>query len=288
MTAPRAARKSGRPSSTRWVTSWDGTAIAAESFGRGPALVLVDGALCHRRMGPAMALAEALCDDFTVWLYDRRGRGQSVAAPPAAAEREIDDLAAVLAAAGGHAFVWGTSSGAVLALDAAAHVDGIERLALYEAPLIVDASRPATTGDWAAIGAAVAAGRRGEAVRRFLRCVGMPWIATVAMRCLPVWKQLEAVAPTLPCDGALVADLQRGEPPPAARWRDVRVPVMVLDGGASADWMRHGNAALATVLADATYRTLPGENHMLKARVHAPVLKAFFSPARGTTHPPGR
>ena len=286
---PMPARKAGRPSSTRWATSRDGTPIAVECFGRGPALVLVDGALCHRRMGPAMALAEASCDDFTVWLYDRRGRGESLDTVPPAIECEIDDFAAVLAAAGGRAFAWGTSSGAVLALDAVARVGGIERLAVYEAPLIVDASRPATSGDWARIAAAVADGRRGDAVRLFLRCVGVPWIATALMRLMPMWKRLEAVAPTLPYDGALVCDLQRGEPLPAARWRDIGLPVLVMDGGASPSWMRRGNEALAAALPNAAHHRLDGENHMLKARVHAPVLKTFFlSPARGTPHPPAR
>ncbi|MGX9182521.1 alpha/beta hydrolase, partial [Mesorhizobium sp. BHbdii] len=131
---------------------------------------------------------------------------------PYAVEREVDDIEAVLRAAGGEAYVWGMSSGAMLALMAAARLPGIRRLALYEAPLIVDDSRATTQGDWAAIRQAIADNRRGDAVGAFLKSVGMPGLLIAVMKLTPIWRKLKAVAHTLPYDGAIVAGDQLGKP----------------------------------------------------------------------------
>ena len=262
---------------TQAVLSRDGTPIACERRGKGHPLILIDGALCSRTMGPSLQLARALEGNFTVLRYDRRGRGDSGDTAPYAVEREVDDIEAVLHVAGGEAFIWGMSSGAMLALMAASRLPGIKRLALYEAPLIVDGSRESTQADWATIRAAIAAGRRGDAVTAFLRSVGMPGLLIVVMRLTPIWSKLKAVAHTLPYDGAIVADDQLGKPLDSARWASVRMPTLVTDGGKSPLWMRHGNKALAEALPNARYRTLAGQNHMLKPAAHAPVLTAFFN-----------
>ena len=258
------------------MRSKDGTAIAFERIGNGLPLILVDGALCYRGMGQTAELAELLARDFTVFTYDRRGRGKSSDTAPYSVEREIEDLAAVLEEAGGEAFVWGMSSGAVLALDSAARLRGIRKLALYEAPLIVDDSRATTGDDWRQIGEAVAADRRSDAVRIFLKSVGVPGPFVALMRLMPMWSKLKAVAHTLPYDGAIVEDNQRGKPLPSGRWASVTVPALVMDGGKSAGWMRRANAALANVLPNAEYRTLEGQTHMLKPKTHAPILTDFF------------
>ena len=262
---------------TQAVLSRDGTPIACERRGQGHPLILVDGALCSRTMGPSLQLARALEGSFTVFRYDRRGRGDSGDTTPYAVEREIDDIEAVLQAAGGRAFVWGMSSGAMLALMAASRLPGIGKLALYEAPLIVDDSRETTQGDWATIRAAIAEERRGDAVTAFLRSVGMPSLLIVFMRLTPIWRKLKAVAHTLPYDGAIVAGDQRGKMLDPARWASVHVPILVTDGGKSPLWMQRGNKALAEALPNARYRTLAGQNHMLKPAAHAPVLTAFFN-----------
>ncbi len=170
------------------VTSADGTTIAYETTGTGPALILVDGAMCHRDSGPGRALAAALADTYTVHLYDRRGRGDSGNTLPWSPDREIDDLAAVLTAAGGRAAVLGTSSGAVLAADAAHRLDGITALALYEPPFIVDhtrAPREATfTTDTEAL---IARGDRSGAVKKFMRHVGVPAFVVAIMPLTPPW-----------------------------------------------------------------------------------------------------
>jgi len=262
---------------TQTVLSRDGTPIACERRGQGHPLILVDGALCSRAMGPSGPLAKALEGDFTVFRYDRRGRGDSGDTLPYAVEREVDDIEAVLRAAGGEAYVWGMSSGAMLALMAATRLPGITKLALYEAPLIVDDSRPATQGDWTTIRQAIADDRRGDAVGAFLKSVGMPGLLIAVMKLTPIWRKLKAVAHTLPYDGAIVAGDQLGKPLDPARWTSLGVPALVTDGGKSPLWMRHGNKALAQALPNARHQTLAGQNHMLKSAAHAPVLTAFFN-----------
>ncbi len=268
--------ENARTPATRAVLSKDGTPIACERRGQGHPLILVDGALCSRTMGPSGPLAKALENHFTVFRYDRRGRGDSGDTAPYAVEREVDDIEAVLQAAGGEAYAWGMSSGAMLALIAATRLPGITRLALYEAPLIVDDSRETTEADWTTIRAAIAEGRRGDAVTAFLKSVGMPSLLILFMKLTPIWPKLKAVADTLPHDGAIVAGDQLGKPLDPARWAGVNVPTLVTDGGRSPAWMRHGNKALAQALPNANYRTLPGQNHMLKPAAHVPVLTAFF------------
>jgi len=258
------------------VRSKDGTAIAFDRIGHGSPVILVDGALCYRAMGPSTSLARLLAPHFSVFTYDRRGRGDSGDTAPYAVEREVEDLEALVNEAGGAAFVWGTSSGAALALEATSRLSGIKKLALYEAPFIVDDSRPTTEDDWVRINEAVAAGRRSEAVTLFLKVVGAPRFFIVVMRLMPVWSKLKALAHTLPYDGAIVQDNQKGKPLPASRWASVRVPTLVMDGGNSPAWMRHANLALANVLPNAQYLTLEGQTHMVTAKVHAPVLADFF------------
>lgn len=258
------------------VLSEDGTAIAFDRIGHGSPVILVDGALCYRGMGQSRQLAGLLAEKFTVFTYDRRGRGDSGDTAPYCVEREVEDIAALLMEAGGTASIWGTSSGAVLALEAANRLTGIKKLALYEAPFIVDGCRPTTENDWARINAAVAAGRRSDAVKYFLKSVGVPAILASLMPLTPMWSKLKAVAHTLPYDGALVQDNQRGKPLSAGQWRSVKIPILVTAGEKSPAWMLHANKALALALRNAEYRTLQGQTHMLKPKAHAPMLLKFF------------
>jgi pimeloyl-ACP methyl ester carboxylesterase len=259
------------------VFSKDGTAIAFDRIGYGPPVILIDGALCYRGMGQSGQLAELLAPHFTVFTYDRRGRGASGDTLPYAVEREVEDIAALLSEAGASAFVWGTSSGAVLALEAANCLSGIKKLALYEAPFIVDDTRPTTEDGWDRISGAVAADRRSDAVKLFLKLVGVPGFVRALMPLIiPVWLKLKAVAHTIPYDGAVVRDNQRGKPLPASRWASVTIPALVMDGGNSPAWMRHANRSLASVLPNARYQTLQGQTHMLKPKAHAPILVEFF------------
>jgi pimeloyl-ACP methyl ester carboxylesterase len=256
--------------------SKDGTPIAFDRIGNGPPVILVDAALCYRGIGESGRLAELLAPYFTVFTYDRRGRGGSGDTAPYAVEREIQDIDALLSEAGGTACLWGMSSGAVLALEAAKSLSGIRKLALYEAPFIVDDSRSTTERDWVRIAEAVAANRRSEAVKLFLKTVGVPGPFIAVMPLMPMWSKLKAIAHTLPYDGAIVGGNQKGRPLPAGRWASVTVPALVMDGGKSPAWLRQGNRALASALPNARYQTIEGQTHMLKAKEHAPILVEFF------------
>jgi len=268
------------------VTSSDGTAIGYESTGSGPALLLVDGAFCYRGFGPMPGLAAQLAADFTVYTYDRRGRGESGDTAPYAAEREIDDIEAVIDAAGGRVLLFGTSSGAVLALRAAAALPGkVERVAVYEPPMVVDDSRknPPPADYLQTIDGMIAAGRNGDAVAFFMtKMVGAPAIMPVIMRLMPPWKKLKAVAPTLRYDFAVLGDTQRGKGLPdelAKTLGAIAVPAMVADGGKSPTYMHRAADAVAGAVGDTRRVTIPGQTHMFKPEALAPELTAFYAGA---------
>jgi pimeloyl-ACP methyl ester carboxylesterase len=175
-------------------------------------------------------------------------------------------------------YVHGTSSGAALALEAAKHLRPIAKLAVYEPPFIVDDTRPPMPDDWLPrLNALVAGGQNGDAVKMFMRFVGTPAIFTAIMPLTPVWGKLKAVAPTLPYDIAILRDHQKGRPLTPAEWAAVKAPTLVAAGLKSPAWMTNGTRALAGALPDAAYRTLPGQNHMVKAQAIAPVLTEFFT-----------
>jgi len=223
-------------------------------------------------------LAAKLASHFTVFTYDRRGRGDSGDTPPYAPDREVEDLQALAERAGGSVFLHGTSSGSALALEAAKRIRVISKLAVYEPPFIVDNSRSPIPGDYLdELRRLVSAGRRADAVKMFMRFVGTPALAVAVLPVTPVWSKLKAVAHTLPYDIELIQEDQRGLPFPAGRWADVKVPTLVGVGGKSPAWMANGTRALADALPDATYRTLPGQNHMVKPQAIAPVLTEFFA-----------
>jgi pimeloyl-ACP methyl ester carboxylesterase len=246
--------------------------------GSGPALVLVDGALCQRSLGPARPLAEQLATSFTVHAYDRRGRGESGPGETAYdVEREVEDLTAVIEAAGGHAHVFGASSGAALALVAARSGVPIDRLALYEAPFIVDDTHAPNDPELPArLRALVEQGRRGDAVRLFMRTVGAPGPMIALMRLMPVWKKLTGVAHTLPHDLTIVIDHEQGRPLPEGLYDAVAAPTLVIAGGKSPDYLRNAQAAVAEAVPDGRLETLPGQTHMIKAKVTAPVVAAHL------------
>lgn len=263
----------------RFATSADGTEIAYEVSGTGPALVLVDGGMCQRAMGPARGLAQELRGDFTVHAYDRRGRGDSgPGASPYAIAREVEDLTAVIDGAGGTAHVLGVSSGAVLALEAARQGAPIDRLAIYEAPFIIDDTHPANPpGLPQQLQSMVDDGRRGDAIRAFLRTVGMPAPLVLLMRLMPVWRQMVGVAHTLPYDLSILIEHQQGRPLPDGYYERVGSETLVMAGGKSPAYMRNAQSAIAGALPNATLETLPGQTHMVRAKVVAPVVTRFLN-----------
>ena len=268
---------------TQHTVSADGTDIAYEVRGSGPALVLVDGALCSRTMGPARGLTDALAGDFTVYSYDRRGRGESgPGATPYAIEREVEDLGAVVAAAGGHAHLFAASSGAALALEGARAGIVIDGLVAYEAPFIVDDTHAPHALDLPQqLQAMVDDGRRGDAVKTFLRTVGAPSVMVALMPLLPPWRKLKAVAHTLPYDLSIVVPFEQGEPLPDGYYDDVTCSTLVIAGGKSPDYMRNSQAAIAAAVPGARLAVLPGQTHMIKPKVVAPVVTAHLLSPEG-------
>ncbi len=269
------------------VTSADGTRIAYDRTGSGDPLVLVGGAFSYRRYPGQVKLAGLLAGHFTVYSYDRRGRGDSGDTGPYAVQREIEDLAAIIEAAGGQAHVWGLSSGAKLALRAAAAGLPVRRLALQEPPLVVqpgDRQPPADLSQ--RVTGLVQAGRRGDAVRCFMvDGMGAPSFVPRLLRLMPgAWRQLTAVAHTLPYDLELVRGYQAGRPLPAGQWADVTIPVLVMCGTEkeSPAWFGHAAAAVAGALPNAQLIVRRGLGHTKKldAQTIASTLTEFLTGAR--------
>lgn len=259
------------------VTSKDGTSIAISRSGQGPALILVGGALSDG--AGAAPLAKLLAPRFTTVTFDRRGRGKSGDTAPYAVEREIEDIDAIIDAVGGTAFIHGHSSGAVLSLEATAKLPGkVTKLSLYEPPFIIDASRPPPPADFAAhIDELIAADRRGEAVEYFLvDVVGTPAEAIAQMRSGPAWPALEALAHTLAYDVAVLGGRMSGKPLPPGAWDGVAIPALVMDGGASPEWIRNSARRVAELLPSAEHRSLEGQTHNAAPEVMAPELERFF------------
>lgn len=256
------------------VQSADGTTIAYDRIGQGPALILVDGALCRRAFGPMAKLAELLAPHFTVFTYDRRGRGDSADAPSYAVTRELEDLAALLAAAGGSASLFGASSGGALALAATASGLPVQRLAVYEPPFVSEGASETEADHIAALRQRLAKGDRGGAVKYFMRdMVRVPAPVVLMMRCMfPVWSKLKAVAHTLPYDAAIMGDWAV----PVQRAAAVRVPSLVLHGGKTDARLRRAAGVLAAAIASAEHKELAGQDHNAQASALAPVLREFF------------
>ena len=244
------------------LRSKDGTIIAYEKAGSGQPIILVSPALADRT-GNA-GLASVLTRNLTVINYDRRGRGASTDTLPFAVQREVEDIEALIESAGGTAYLFGSSSGAALALEAASELPGkVRALFMYEPPFIVDGSHAPLPSDYAAhLRSLIADNRRSEAVDYFmLQAVGIPEGLLRQMHGDPMWPSLERAAHTLPYDGELMASMMTGKPLPAHRWDPVKCPALVMVGGASPDWLHSAAHAISQALPKAKYRELEGRDH---------------------------
>ncbi len=260
------------------ATSKDGTRIAYEKNGSGPALILVDGALCYRSFGPMEHLSKLLAPHFTVIHYDRRGRGDSTNSKPYAVEREVEDIEALINEAGGSAYVFGTSSGAILSLETALRLgDKIKKLALYEPPYNSDAGARLRFRVYKDdVIKAAEENRPGDAVATFMQYVGTPEAQIDGMRNSPAWPMMEAIGHTLAYD-AEVMGLDGSVP--VDRVGQLSVPTLVMDGGANFEtmpFMRATATTLAETIPAARHRTLEGQTHDVNLEVLAPVLIEFF------------
>lgn len=254
------------------VTSKDGTTIAFDRMGEGPPVVLVTGGSVDRMSNAP--LAQELVPDFTVLNYDRRGRGPSGDTPPYAIEREIEDIEAVIASAGGSAHLYGSSSGAVLALHSAAAGLPVDMLALWEPPFVLDPANRPPSDQVEQYERMIAEDRRGDAVEYFMtKVIGMPPEMVAGMRSQPWWPAQEALAHTLAYDARIMGDYSL----PTDAAAQVKAPTLVVAGGADFPWMRETAQALADAIPDGQARMLDGQGHDVDPKVLAPVLIEFFN-----------
>jgi pimeloyl-ACP methyl ester carboxylesterase len=256
------------------VISKDGTQIAYDSTGRGRVVILVLGALNSRKSGSK--LAKLLASGFTVISYDRRGRGDSTDTAPYSVQHEIEDLAALIDVVGEPAYLYGHSSGAALALEAALKLGKkIRKIAIYEVPYTLDAKGRRDANEYyERLKKLLASGRRGDAVAAFIRSVGVSAKQLEALKRLPMWPGLVKLAPTLAYDSQV---LGKGHSLPAARLARIMVPTLVMHGGAGAPFMRDAALAISKIIPKAKLRTLTGQTHGVSPKVLAPVLEEFFS-----------
>jgi len=258
---------------TRFTTSADGTAIAFESTGSGPALVLVDGAMCFREFGPARTVAAELADSYTVYIYDRRGRGESGDTAPHSVGREVEDLAAVVEAAGGDAYVMGQSSGGALVLEAAASGVPMRKLAAYESPYVGLRAGRDYQGDLERL---LAEGKRRSVIDYFMvKMVGGPWFLPLMMRMMPkVIAKLETVAHTVPYDARVMGETFTV---PQGRFATITVPSLILAGSKGKPEMLAAQETIAASIPGARHGVLAGQTHQVSEKVLAPQLKGFFA-----------
>ncbi|MFC6010878.1 alpha/beta fold hydrolase [Nocardia lasii] len=251
------------------AVSRDGTELTYDVAGTGPALVYITGATCFRRFRPIVADVKVFAGEFAVYSYDRRGRGDSGDTAPYSVTREVEDVEAVIDAAGGRAILYGHSSGAALALEAAARMpEKVERVVIYDASYVADDAERVSYAELAAtVRARLSAGQNSRALTVFLRGIGMPGAFVALLPMVPGWKSMKALAPTLMYDIAITAD-----PLPVARFASIAVPVRVVVGEKSPPELHRVATALAEAIPGATHHVLPGQNHMVSAKAILPVL----------------
>ena len=251
------------------VTSKDGTTIAYDTIGQGPAVIVVDGATGYRgAFGGGSELAQLLAPHSTVYTYDRRGRGESSDTQPFAVAREAEDIEALIDAAGGAAYLYGMSSGGALALETALALPGkVKKLAIYEVPYDnSDAGIAAWHSYRTKLDELTAAGNRGDAIALFMQFVGVPADMMAGMRQSPMWPSLEAVAPTLPYDAAA---LGADRTVPTVRATALTIPTLIMDGGASYEimpFMRATAETLTKAIPHAQHQILEGQQHNVDPR----------------------
>ena len=259
---------------TAFTTSKDGTKIAYETAGDGPPLVIVWGALGLRASPFAKAMRDELAKSFSVYDYDRRGRGESGDTQPYSVAAEVEDLRAVCLAAGGRPWVWATSSGAALALEAAAAGVPMQRLAAHEPPYAVGEHTGAFDREYPRkVADLVRADRREDAVRLFMRTVGVPAPFVWLMRFMNFWKSAVAAANTLPYDAACVNAFEL----PTERFRSITTPTVILAGGATPASLKRAAEEVSKTVPGATLRVVPKQNHGIKPASLRPVLVELFS-----------
>jgi len=264
---------------TDFVTSQDGTQIAYTKQGVGSPLILIDGAFCHRKFGANVKLPQHLTDHFEVITYDRRGRGDSGNSHLYQIEKEFEDLQAIINKIEGQPFVYGISSGAALALEAAKAGLNFKKLIVFEAPYITDNSRsPLPENYLPNIQKLIKEKKDAETVKYFMKTgIGLPSFAVWMMQWMPAWKKMKQIAPTLEYDTLMLRDYGSGKALNKKDWESIQMPVLVISGTKSEQWSQNAMKQLSEVLPNGKHLDLVGQNHLVNPKVLAPHLIKFFN-----------
>ncbi|MGR3764143.1 alpha/beta fold hydrolase [Rossellomorea sp. NS-SX7] len=253
--------------------SKDGTTLAYDVYGNGPSLIYITGASCHRSFKPIVRDAEIFATEFTVYNYDRRGRGDSGNTLPYTVEREIEDIEAMIDAAGGTAHLYGHSSGAVIALEAALRLGSkVKKVIMYDAPYVHDEKEKAEYKQLSKkIHKLLDNGKNGEAMLTFLKGIGMPKVFVLLLPLLPGWRTTKALAPTLAYDITLTQDM-----PPVERATQISIPMQIIVGEKSPASINNVGRQLTKAIPNAKFVQLANQDHMVDGKTLLPILTSFF------------
>jgi len=253
--------------------SKDGTTLAYDVYGHGPALIYITGASCHRSFKPIVKDARIFATEFTVYNYDRRGRGDSGNTLPYTIEREIEDIEAMIDVAGGTAYLYGHSSGAVLALEAALRLGSkVQKVFLYDAPYVQDEEKKVEYNQLSEnIHKLLDNGQNAEAMTTFLKGIGMPAVFVLLLPLFPGWKTIKALAPTLAYDIVLTQDM-----PPIERATQISIPMQIAVGEKSPPSMHVVSRQLSKAIPNAKFVQVAGQDHMVHAKTLLPFLADFL------------
>jgi pimeloyl-ACP methyl ester carboxylesterase len=256
------------------IRSKDGTTIAYSKIGDGPVLILVDGALCHRKQGPMTDLAQELAGRFTVITYDRRGRGESDDTLTYAVEREVEDLAALVSVMGESAFAFGVDTGAALILRACAAGVAIFKIALYEPFFVIDEdARKQIVEDKAKLEKLLSEGKESAAIAHYLtKFRGMSVFVANMLRMSEWWKRVKVMAHTLQYDSEVMGDYLL----PAERLKRISVPAMLVSGVESPSQFQASTEAVADAICSSRLVYLDSLTPELNPNSIAPFIEQFF------------
>jgi pimeloyl-ACP methyl ester carboxylesterase len=256
------------------VKSKDGTQIAYEKIGNGPALILVDGAFCNKTFGPMPKLAALLSKDFTVYLYDRRARGDSGDTKPYSVDREIEDIGELINVAGGSSYLFGISSGAILSIKAVVKGLNVQKLAIFEPPYSSNKNGKLPDNAKEDLTRMIEEKRQGDAVKYFLtKLMGAPSFIPFILRFTPNWAKMKANANALPYDLAICGDFEI----PKDQISSIKIPTLAIDSIKSPETLRNSVAVVSKTIPLGERKSLNGSVHDVPPKVLAPVLRDFFN-----------
>ncbi|XDD53641.1 alpha/beta fold hydrolase [Leptospira sp. WS4.C2] len=256
------------------VISRDGTVIAFEKKGSGPPLIFISGAICHRKFQPIIDDAKILSKAFTVYNYDRRGRGDSGDTETYSVRSEIEDIEALIDSAGGSAYIYGHSSGAILAMEAALVIPNkVKKIYIYDPPYVSNEKEyKEYQMTKERIKTLLAKGKNSKAISEFLVSIGMPRIFTFFLPLTPGWKRTVQLAPTLLYDITLTEN-----PAPVKRLAKIKVPICVAYGEESPKELKLVSSLLNQTIQSSELQGFPKQDHMVDTKILLPKMIQYFN-----------